>query len=75
MYVYAHECEYLGLYMHMYIYAYECVRMYAHVCMYTHMLYSDKDLNNNSNTITGSTNEFISFYHQSLKTRGERHKS
>ena len=31
--------------------------------------------NNNNNTNTGGTNKFISFYLQSLATRGERHKS
>ena len=43
------------------------------------MFYNHNDINNNSNnTNTGATNEFITFYLQSLVTRGERdtnHKS
>ena len=39
------------------------------------MLYTYKDINNNSNTNTGGTNEFISFYLQSFVTRGERYNS
>ena len=40
------------------------------------MLNSHNDINNNNNnTNTGGMNEFISFYLQSLVTRGERHKS
>ena len=38
----------------------------------THSLISN---NNNNNTTTGDTNEFISFYLQSLVTRGEKHIS
>ena len=38
--------------------------------------YSHNEINNNDNdTNTGGTNEFISFSLQSLVTRGERHKS
>ncbi len=40
------------------------------------VLYSHIDINNNNNnTNTGGTNEFISFYLQSLVTREERHNS
>ena len=43
------------------------------------LLYSHNDINNNNNnnnsTNAGGTNEFISFYLQSLATQGDRHKS
>ena len=38
------------------------------------MLYTHKDINNNSITNTGGTNEFISFYLKSLAAQGKRHK-
>ena len=40
------------------------------------LLYNHNDINNkNDNTNTSGTNEFISFYLQSLVTREGRHKS